>query len=194
MSNSGHNSAALLRGFVDDLHRLEEAKADIADDIADLKKRVKATGFDPKAIVKIVREMRESESQKRARRETEALAELYRASLGMLDGTPLGDEARRRMTEDRPTENAEPPETDEPAAAPSTIGPTEIEAAREAGHEAARNEVSILANPFVAGDPRRAAWDEGWCAETGSDGMDIPKAWRRSEPPKGDSPDGEGGK
>ena len=44
--------------------------------------------------------------------------------------------------------------------------------------------------------PRRAAWDEGWCAETGSDGMDIPEAWRRSKEKKSkkDKKDGEEGK
>lgn len=178
------NSAAMLRGFVEDLFRLEEAKADIAGDIAAVKQRAKETGFDPKAIARVVREMRESESAKRARRETEDLAEIYRASLGMLDGTPLGDEARRRMTEERPPEGEPTPAPDEAPPVPATLGPAEIEAARDAGHKAAHEGVSILANPFVAGDPRRAAWDEGWCAETGSDGMEIPKAWRRSQPPK----------
>jgi uncharacterized protein (UPF0335 family) len=184
MTNGGSNSAAMLRGFVEDLFRLEEAKADIAGDITDLKKRAKETGFDPKAIARIVREMRESESAKRARRETEELTEIYRASLGMLDGTPLGDEARRRMTEEPPAEGEPAAPTDEAPPTPTTLGPAEIEAARDAGHKAAHEGVSILANPFVAGDPRRAAWDEGWCAETGSDGMEIPKAWRRTKPAK----------
>ncbi|MCX5478483.1 DUF2312 domain-containing protein [Kaistia geumhonensis] len=192
MSSDGSNSAAMLRGFVDDLLRLEEAKADIAGDITDLKKRAKETGFDPKAIARIVREMRESESARRARRETEELAEIYRASLGMLDGTPLGDEARRRMTEEQPPEGEPEQAPDEAQAVPATLGPAEIEAARDAGHKAAHEGVSILANPFVAGDPRRAAWDEGWCAATGSDGMEIPKAWRRTKPPKGKAGDDKG--
>jgi hypothetical protein len=37
----------------------------------------------------------------------------------------------------------------------------------------------VFKNPYVAGDPRRAYWDEGWCEEVGSDGMDVPDAWRR---------------
>jgi len=61
--------------------------------------------------------------------------------------------------------------------------------------QAAREGKRVIDNPYVAGDPRRALWDEGWCAQTGSDGMEIPAAWRRKEKkkPKGDG-DGADGK
>jgi hypothetical protein len=82
------------------------------------------------------------------------------------------------------------PEPEQPA--------IDVEAARKAGRDAAKAGAKIIDNPFVAGDPRRAAWDEGWCAETGSDGMEIPEAWRRSSAKKKrkgkDDEPGEGGK
>ena len=73
-----------------------------------------------------------------------------------------------------------------PNAEPSfDTGPT-IDEAREQGREAAKEGKPVTLNPFVARDPRRAAWDEGWCMEAGSDGMDIPAAWKRTKKPKGD--------
>jgi hypothetical protein len=49
----------------------------------------------------------------------------------------------------------------------------------------------VTANPHPAGSRLRGAWDEGWCAAAGSDGMDIPPAFRRSKPKKpGDSGEG----
>ncbi|MDD2870338.1 hypothetical protein, partial [Neomegalonema sp.] len=109
-----------------------------------------------------------------ARAEYEGLLDLYKADLGMLDGTPLGKYARDRMAreEKKDGEEAEKPEA---AAAPS---PQEIAAARKAGSDAFAQGRDVLANPFGAADPRRAAWDEGFCAAAGSDGMDIPDAWR----------------
>jgi hypothetical protein len=111
------------------------------------------------------------------RQEHAAMLELYRAALGMLDGTPLGESARKRLT--KPSSEPEPePDVFAPSA------PVDIDAARTAGRDAAKAGVKVIENPFVSGDPRRAAWDEGWCAETGSDGMDIPDAWRRSKAKK----------
>ena len=50
----------------------------------------------------------------------------------------------------------------------------------------------VIDNPYVAGDPRRAAWDEGWCTEAGSDGMDVPAAWQRTKPKKAKKGKGDG--
>ncbi|WP_322997473.1 hypothetical protein [Castellaniella sp.] len=61
-----------------------------------------------------------------------------------------------------------------------------MEAARQQGEQDSRDGKRIIDNPFVAGDPRRAAWDEGHCKARGSDGMDIPEAWRRKS--KSDAP------
>jgi hypothetical protein len=74
---------------------------------------------------------------------------------------------------------------------PEPPTPELIAAACAEGKAAAGAGTRVTHNPYPAGDPRRAAWDEGWCAAAGSDGMDIPPAWRRS--PKKDSkgkPDG----
>jgi hypothetical protein len=56
------------------------------------------------------------------------------------------------------------------------------------GGEAAAAGKSVTANPFPARDVRRAAWDEAWCAALGSDGMDIPEAWRPTDKKKGKPP------
>jgi hypothetical protein len=61
-----------------------------------------------------------------------------------------------------------------------------IAAARAEGSAAAAAGERVFANPYVAGDPRRAAWDEGWCVRKGSDGMEIPDAFRRKKKPAGE--------
>jgi uncharacterized protein (UPF0335 family) len=43
--------------------------------------------------------------------------------------------------------------------------------AHELGRQYARDNRPVIDNPFPFGDPRRAKFDEGWRAETGSDGM-----------------------
>lgn len=43
--------------------------------------------------------------------------------------------------------------------------------AEDLGREAFRANTPIIANPFPFGDARRARWDEGWRAASGSDGM-----------------------
>ena len=117
------------------------------------------------------------------------LADIYRAALGMLGGTPLGEAARQRLSPPDPGQSPEEqlPEPGEPEA--EMIGASDIEAARAAGRDAFQQGVKVIANPFVAGDPRRAAWDEGWCRAAGSDGMDIPEAWRRRKADKPKKPD-----
>ena len=62
-----------------------------------------------------------------------------------------------------------------------------IDDARRLGVEAARAGKAVTANPFPPRDARRAAWDEAWCQELGSDGMDIPEALRpAARKPKAD--------
>jgi uncharacterized protein (UPF0335 family) len=55
-----------------------------------------------------------------------------------------------------------------------------IDDAREMGRVAAQTGKPVTDNPFPARDPRRAAFDEEWCKAAGSDGMEIPEAWRRN--------------
>lgn len=160
-----------LLSYIERIEWLEEEKRSIADDIKDVKAEAKSAGFDVKTITKIIAERRMTPAERRAER---VLLDLYRASAGLLDGTPLGDAARERLMEEEPNAEPEP----EPPARTEEVMRT-VEEAREEGGEAFRAGVRIIDNPYTAGDPRRAAWDEGFCAASGSDGMDIPEAWRR---------------
>lgn len=43
--------------------------------------------------------------------------------------------------------------------------------AEQLGHQAFKDDVPIIGNPFPYGDARRPAWDKGWRDESGTDGM-----------------------
>lgn len=188
MSNGG--STALLRSLRDRIVNLEHDKADIQGDIKDVYREAKSQGFDVRALRKIVKETLQDESEKAAVAELEAVTDVYRAALGMLGGTPLGEATRRRLT---PTKPPAAPANDESGgedgeAAPelgstetsgTTIGKAKIAEAHDKGREAFKAGIRLISNPYTASDPRRAAWDEGWCEASGTDGMDIPDAWRR---------------
>ncbi|GAB4227915.1 MAG: hypothetical protein Kow0032_07590 [Methyloligellaceae bacterium] len=196
-ASNGGSAAALLSDFVHEIEELEADKQLIAQQIKAKKAAAKAAGFEIKVINQIIKERRASEAE---RREFQALLEMYRAALGMLDGTPLGAAARKRLMgepEPDPEPDAEGGEDGGgKAEAPAAPEPAlDLEGARAAGRAAAREGKRIIDNPFLADDPRRAAWDEGWCAETGSDGMDIPASWRRKEKkkPKPGKPEGSEG-
>jgi uncharacterized protein (UPF0335 family) len=45
------------------------------------------------------------------------------------------------------------------------------EVAESMGRQAFKDDIPIISNPFPFGDARRARWDKGWRAESGSDGM-----------------------
>lgn len=184
-------SAQQLRLFIERIERLEVEKAGIASDIKDVFAEAKGTGFDPKTIKSIIK-LRKLEPS--VRREMEALLDTYKAALGMLDGTPLGRWAVDRLSPPTPVpdddagdddagddDNAAPP-------APAKPEPSIAEAAIM-GRTAAQAGKPVTANPFPPRDLRRAAWDEAWCSELGSDGMDIPDVWK----PKGKKPAGEEG-
>jgi len=179
-----------LRAFIDRVENLEEQIALLKEDVKEVYSEAKSSGFDPKVMRAIVSD-RKKDPDKLA--EFEVLREIYRAALGMLGGTPLGDAARRRFLQDRPSAAQETaqdeaggqealPEDGE--AAPAAPSADSIAAARAEGGEAAKAGRRVLDNPYAAGDARRAAWDEGWCASSASDGMDIPSAWRRNKPSK----------
>jgi uncharacterized protein (UPF0335 family) len=189
----GDNAAAAeeLLSYIERVERLEVQKREIADDLSEVKREAKSRGYSVKAIERIVKERAETEAQRLVRQETEQLADIYRAALGMLGGTPLGEAARKRLSPppepDQPDDGGtRAEEEDHPA---SEITPADIEAARHAGKDAFQGGVKVIANPYIAGDPRRAAWDEGWCRAAGSDGMDIPEAWRRKKAEKAKKPD-----
>jgi uncharacterized protein (UPF0335 family) len=204
MAKNGSNAPTgreKLKSLVDRIVRLEEERKSIADDIKDVYGEAKNDGFDPKAMKEIVKDAMRTPEQRAARREVEALADIYRASLGMLDGTPMGDAARRRYerelrdAQDEARRGDEAGSHSEPAAhedaseddPKATPAPTEDEA-REQGQSDHAGGKRIVDNPFPAGSRLRAAWDEGWCAADGSDGMDLPKAWRRGDAKSDDRP------
>jgi len=73
--------AGHLRAFIERIERLEEEKKTIADDIKDVYAEAKATGYDAKAMRKIV-SMRRQDHQKR--KEEEEILDLYLSALGMI--------------------------------------------------------------------------------------------------------------
>lgn len=90
MTNPGHNGQ--LKSIIERIERLEEEKAGIAADIRDIYAEAKANGFDTKALRQIVKERKMDAAE---RQEREALLDVYRASLGMLADTPLGEAAMK---------------------------------------------------------------------------------------------------
>lgn len=193
MSTPGHNTGGIaaerLRSFIERIERLEGEKAEIAADITDVYGEAKSAGFETKVMRAIVR-LRKME--KAERDEHEALKDIYMGALGMLGDTPLGAAAVKRLSpepeEPKPDPDAPAPEDGfaEPVRTAEAILP---EQAREQGAEAARAGKPVTTNPFPARDPNRAAWDEGWCQSSGSDGMDIPDAWKRSQKKRPDNDD-----
>ncbi|MFK5600230.1 DUF2312 domain-containing protein [Methylobacterium sp. HMF5984] len=200
-ATSNHDTVAELRSYAERIVRIEGERKELAGDIKEIKNEAAARGFDKKALAIVVATMRETAEERAARIETAALADVYLASLGMLGGTPLGDAARRLFdpiadpdgyaaaTDDDPDRDdddagAAPVETAEPPA--GAMSEETIATARDQGSAAAAAGERVFANPFVAGDPRRAAWDEGWCVQKGSDGMEIPDAFRRKKKPAAD--------
>lgn len=197
------NSHQRLRSYLDRIVRLEEEKAQLADDIKDIYCDAKGEGFDPKPLRNAVKRAMMTESERLNAQELEAITDVYLATLGLLAGSPLDDAARRRADDSRnkpaeeakesePTAESPPhdPQTGEvldEAPAPAPEPPPETnEQARGRGMQAAADGQSVFKNPYIAGDPRRAYWDEGWCEVAGSDGMDVPEAWRRKSVKKPD--------
>lgn len=185
----------ILLTIVQEVEKRDQRVADLKDEIAIEKQARKAVldmaktrGLSVKAIEHLVAWRAMTADERAAFREIRDLSELYAAALGGLDGTPLGDSARDRLRR-RPEPPKDDGDTPTETAAPEPENlPASIDEARDQGRTAFSEGADVLANPFVAGDPRRAAWDEGWCEAAGSDGMDIPEAWRRSDA-AGSSPD-----
>jgi uncharacterized protein (UPF0335 family) len=73
-------AADQLKAFIERIERLEEEKAGIAGDIKEIYAEAKGTGFDTKAIRKIISLRKQDYSE---RQEQEAILELYMQALGM---------------------------------------------------------------------------------------------------------------
>ena len=81
-----------LNSLVQRIERLEDEKAQIAEDIKEVYKEAKGNGFDTKIIKKVV-SLRKMDAAKRL--EEQALLATYMDALGMLADTPLGKAALR---------------------------------------------------------------------------------------------------
>lgn len=191
---NGPVAADELRLLIERVERIDEEIANLKLDRKDVLREMKTRGFCTKTAQWAITERKKTPDR---RREEEAMRQIYRGALGMLDGTPLGDYALQKLSAKKPPKpkdegtDGKTADTEAPKAAPEKFMP-EVDLARAAqmGREAAQNGQDVLTNPFPGGDPRRAAWDEAWCQELGSDGMDIPEALRPAKKGKG-KPKGE---
>lgn len=95
LTNTGGIAAERLRSFIERIERLEEEKKQLQADIREVKSEAKSAGFDIKTINEILRLRKMDQSE---REEHEALVDIYKAALGMLYDTPLGEAARRRLS------------------------------------------------------------------------------------------------
>lgn len=78
----GHNSGVSgdrLKSFIERVERVEEEKQAAVEDIKDIYQEVRAAGFEPKIVKKIVAKRRKS---KEALREEQELLALYLAAIG----------------------------------------------------------------------------------------------------------------
>ncbi|MDP0928516.1 DUF2312 domain-containing protein [Paracoccus onubensis] len=82
----GHNSRAYavtadeLRSFIERVERLNQEKADIADQTKEVFAEAKSRGYDTKAIRKLIAERRRDKDDLA---EEQAVLDLYREALGM---------------------------------------------------------------------------------------------------------------
>jgi len=181
--------------YVTQLEMIQERQRLAAGDFKTMLEAAQLEGYDGTTL-KVVLKLRKLTPAQRAERR--ALEAIYMAAIGLLDGEALPDEARRRLSGEEPTNPTQPRLPDpQPPTAPATdgVGPpprepqptlplkTPLEA-RQEGAEAADAGKRIYDNPYAAGDPCRAAWDEGWCGQKNSHGMDVPKAYQRRLEPK----------
>ena len=90
LNSTGRGQAAgQLRAFIERIERLEEEKKTIADDIKDVYAEAKGSGFDTKAIRKIISERKQDAAE---RLEFESILDLYRHALGMAVGHDEDDD------------------------------------------------------------------------------------------------------
>ena len=94
--NLGGDAGERLRRFVERIESLEKDKVTIKWDIHEVFAEAKVDGFDAPAMREVIRERRLDKAERDGR---EALRDLYRHALGMLDGTPLGEAALARAAE-----------------------------------------------------------------------------------------------
>lgn len=74
-------AAGQLRAFIERIERLEEEKKTITDDIAEVYAELKGTGFDVKAVRKLIKLRKQDQAK---REEEEAILDMYLSALGMV--------------------------------------------------------------------------------------------------------------
>ena len=83
-----------LKSLIERIERLEDEKREIAEQIRDVFAEAKGEGFD----VPTMRELLKLRRMKpHHREEREQLLDTYKAAIGMLDGTPLGEAGASRI-------------------------------------------------------------------------------------------------
>lgn len=187
-----------LLSLLERIETLTEERRELTTSMHVVFAQGKSCGYEPKFMRAMIRERAMSAGQ---REEERALLEIYRAALGMLDDTPLGDAARRRLMKpaaEKPTSDEAAPAANASPPAPDLLNPPPPSAedflkARAEGAAAAKAGRKVTENPYPPASKLRAAWDESWCGAAGSDGMDVPAAFRRSKPKndKASTPPGE---
>jgi uncharacterized protein (UPF0335 family) len=80
-AGEGNVAADQLKSFIERIERLEEEKAGLASDIKDVYAEAKGTGFDVKALRKIISLRKKDHAE---RQEEDAILELYMQALGMV--------------------------------------------------------------------------------------------------------------
>lgn len=202
---------------IQDIEALEEQKQEINEGIKDRYNRAKGDGFDGPIVKRIIerRKLRRKLGPKRVE-ELDALLNIYEVAIG--DRSDLSEAAKKRFErewiaremkrkadEENPDKQADLEDLIDKLAEQQEPEATEeaVKKATEEGLEAAKAGKSIRDNPYTKEGPLRAAWDMGWCQGAGSDGMDIPEAFKRRKPkpdaekdekPDGEEPEATGGK
>lgn len=74
-------AAGQLRSFIERVEKLEEEKASIAEDIKEVFAEMKGTGFDTKAVRKLIKLRKKDKAE---REEEEAILDLYMNAIGMV--------------------------------------------------------------------------------------------------------------
>lgn len=195
-----HRAGDELKLLFERIQRLQLEIQELQADVKDVFNEAKSRGYDVKTMKNVLKILK---MERHVRRETFGLIELYLAAIGEGDGS-LSDQARAFL-EERKSGGLEPEdeeaaeeeaERQKRAASGSTkaVGdgkegeqapappPLTVQDATRMGMEASQKGVPVTANPFQAGDPRRAAWDIAWCGAAGSDGMEIPEFLRPKKP------------
>lgn len=80
-ANSATVAAGQLRAFIERVERLEEEKKTISEDIREVYAEMKGTGFDTKAVRRLVALRKKDQAE---RQEAAAILALYAEALGMV--------------------------------------------------------------------------------------------------------------